>query len=97
MKCFVMYLFCGKLLRCKSILLQGVTVDERIIAFKTRVVVTVFPLVDFSCGDAVFGNFFCLFRYPDPPPPHVPLRATLNISKISTRENLVTVTGCEEG
>jgi len=61
MKSIVVCLFCGKLLRYKSIILS---VDEQIMALKIRVAVT-----DFSSSDAVFVNFFggvAVFR---PPPP----------------------------
>ena len=82
MKSVVMCLFCGILLRYKSIILS---VDERIMALKIRVADLRWRcFVDFSCGDAVFVNFFCgvaVFRTPPcPPPPHLnlPVRDGIN-------------------
>ena len=42
-KSAVMCLFCGKFLRHKSVILQRVIVDERIMALKIRVAVMEFP------------------------------------------------------
>ena len=69
MKSVVMCLFCGKLLRYKSIILS---VDERIMALNICVADLRWQcFVDFSCSDAVFVIFFAVLRCSEPP--HTPL------------------------